>query len=106
MSRNYRSDGTENYKPARVRVVNGIAIEESDIEVHRFLIGDTDEPTIVAGFELAKWQQTEAAEWVRAHCIGELYWISGPSTDYYHICYRVMARLTKKDQTFFKLKYQ
>ena len=106
MARNYNTDGSEHYRPARVRVVDGIAIEESDVEVHRFFIGDTDEPTIVAGFELAKWDATEAAEWVRAHAIGELYWISGPSTDYYHVCYRVMARLTRQDQTFFKLKFK
>ena len=106
MARNYHTDGTENYRPARVRVVNDIAVEESDIEVHRFFVGDTDEPTIVAGKFLAEWQATEAAEWVRAHCIGELYWISGPSTDFYHVCYRIMARLTKKDQTFFKLKFK
>lgn len=106
MSKNYYADRTTHYTPPQVRIVDGVPIEESDVEVHRFFIGDTDEPTIVAGFELSKWEATEAAEWVRTHCIGELYWVSGPSTDYYHVCYSVMARLTRKDQTFFKLKFK
>lgn len=106
MARNYQSAGIEHYKPPQVRVVDGFAIEESDIEVHRFFISDLDDPDIVAGFKLAEWQATDAAEWVRARRIGELYWVSGVSFDSYGICYRVMARLTRQDQTFFKLKYQ
>lgn len=106
MARNYSTDGTENYKPPQVRLVNGVAVEESDVEVHRFFIGDSDDPDIVAGFKLAEWEATDVAEWVRTHCIGELYWVSGMSSDSYGICYRVVARLTHQDQTFFKLKYQ
>lgn len=106
MSRNYATDGIKQYKPPRVRVVDGVAIEESDIEVYRFFVSDTDDPDIVAGFKMAEWQATDAAEWVRAHCIGELYWVSGISLDAYDICYRVVARLTKQDQTFFKLKFK
>ena len=106
MARNYKSDGIEHYKSPRVRVVDGVAIEESDVEVHRFFIGDIEDPDIVAGVKLTEWQATEAAEWVRAHCIGELYWISSASVDSYSMCYRVVARLTKKDQTFFELKYK
>ena len=106
MARNYHLDGTERYKPPQVRVVDGVAIEESDIEVHRFFVSDLDDPNIVAGFKMAEWQATDAGEWVCAHCIGELYWVSGISFDSYGICYRIVARLTKQDQTFFKLKYQ
>lgn len=106
MAKNFMTDGRENYKPPRFRVVDGMEIEESDIEVHQFFVGGTDEPDILAGSFLAEWQATAAAEWVRAHCIGELYWVSGMSPNSYSICYRIMARLTKQDQTFFKLKYQ
>ena len=106
MARNYSTNGTENYKPPRVRVVDGVAIEESDIEVYRFFVSDTDDPDIAAGVKLAEWQATDVAKWIRAHCIGELYWASGISFDSYGIFYRVVARLTKQDQTFFKLKYQ
>ena len=106
MARNYSTDGTENYRPPQVSLVNGVAIQESDIEVHRFLIGDVEDPDILAGFKLAEWEATESAKWIRDHCIGNLYWISGASPDSYSVCYRVVARLTDQDQTFFELKYR
>ena len=47
---NFVTDGSENYKPRRIRVIDGVAVEESDVLVHEFTVGDTEDPDLIAGF--------------------------------------------------------
>jgi hypothetical protein len=106
MARYHKTDGSEHYKPPRCRLVDGVVVEESDVVVHQFSIGDSDDPDIIAGFNLAKWQDSEAGQWVFEHCVGEPYWVRSMNTWSYAYQYRIMARLRKQDQTFFELKFR
>lgn len=37
------------------------------IEVHRLIIGDSDDPEIIAGFVLGDWAATEKGQWCKKH---------------------------------------
>jgi hypothetical protein len=106
MSRYHRTDGSEHYKPRSFKLVGDEVVEESDVMVHQFAIGDSDDPDIIAGFNLAEWQNSEAGRWVFEHCVGEPYWVRSMNTWTYAYQYRIMARLRKQDQTFFELRFR
>lgn len=106
MSRYHRTDGSEHYKPRQWRLVDGVVVEESDVIVHQFSVGDSEDPDIIAGFNITDWQKTEVGQWVFKHCIGEPYWVRSVNTWSYSYQYRIMARLRKQDQTFFELKFR
>jgi hypothetical protein len=103
---NFSKDGSEHYKPTRVRVIDGVAVEESDVVVHTFSISDTEDPDLIAGFQMMDWQNSAAGQWINENLIGELYWVRGLDHLSYGYQYRIVARLTKQNETFFKLKFK
>jgi hypothetical protein len=106
MARHHKTDGSEHYKPRSVRLVGNEAVEESDVVVHQFAVGDSDDPDIIAGFNISDWQKTEIGQWVIEHCVERPYWVRSMNTWTYSYQYRIMARLRKQDQTFFELKFR
>jgi hypothetical protein len=100
------ADGSQYYKPHLSRLVEGAVVEESDVVVHIFGIGDAEDPDLVAGFQIMDWQNSAAGQWVNENCIGELYWVRGLDHLSYGYQYRIVARLSKQNETFFKLKFK
>lgn len=103
---NILTDGSEHYKPRLWRIVEGEVVEESDVVVHTFNVGDTEDPDLIAGFQILDWQESEAGQWVMNNCIDKPYWLRGLDQLFYGYQYRIVARLTKQNQTFFELKYK
>ena len=103
---NFTKDGSEHYKPRRWREVDGVAVEESDVVVHHFFVGDTEDPDLVAGFSIQDWQKSEQGRWVYEHCVEEPYWVRMIDHFAYGYQYKILARLTKQNQTFFELKFK
>lgn len=106
MATDYLRDGSEHYKPRKWRVVGDQVIEESDVVVHVFNVGDTEDPDLVAGFQIMDWQKSASGHWVNENCIGEPYWVRALDHNSYGYQYRIVARLTKQNQTFFELKFK
>lgn len=106
MSLNYQKDGSEHYKPRQVRVVDGVAIDEADVIVYSFVIGDTEDPDLIAGFSIQDWQKSEPGRWVYDHCVESPYWVRVMDQFSFGYQYRIMARLSKQNETFFKLKFK
>lgn len=46
------------------------------IELHRLALGDTDDPTVMAGFVLSDWASTEKGIWCQQHCRDLTYYCS------------------------------
>jgi hypothetical protein len=101
-----RPDGSHLYQPRRCRLVGDTVVEESDVVVHVFNVGDAEDPDLIAGFQIMDWQKSEAGYWVNNNCIGEVYWIRALDHLSYGYQYRIVARLTKQNETFFKLKFK
>ena len=93
------------YKSAEVKIIGDQAVRFSDICVHKFIIGDVEDPDIYAGEPLWQWSQSEAGQWVMANAVETPYWISSLDHNTWGHCYKIMARLSEQNQTYFTLKF-
>ena len=81
-------------------------METVKVVVHRFSLGDVDDPEIYAAQPIWEWQQTEAGKWVMENAVDEPYW--SRHTDFHTVSYqyKIVATLTEADAMWFKLKFQ
>ena len=93
----------------RCQVVDkdGIQVVEEyhKVVVHRFRLGDVDDPDIYAAQPIWEWQQTDAGKFVMEHAVEKPYWTRQLDYHSYGHVYRIMARLSEQDQTFWSLKW-
>jgi len=92
----------------KIESINGEEVVTKRVVVHQFTIYDsTDDPDLWAAEPLYQWEHSEAGQWVMQHSLEKPVWHRQWAADLI-MCYRyvVVARLTLRDQTFFKLKYQ
>lgn len=73
--------------------------------VHRFRIGDVDDPDLYAAQPLYEWQKSEQGEWVMANAIETPMWHRNMDMHMYGLEYAVTAKLKSKDYSFFLLKW-
>ena len=86
-------------------IVNGVPITFSDICVHEFSMGDVEDPDIYAAEPIFAWQNTEAGQWIMEHSVEPPYWLRHADMISFGYKYKIIARLSHKDQVFWKLKY-
>ena len=80
-------------------------MEAVKVIVHQFSLGDVDDPEIYAAQPIWEWQQTDAGKWVMENALDEPYWAKHIDFSSYSYQYKIVATLTEKDATFYKLKY-
>ena len=75
------------------------------VVVHTFTMGDVDDVEIYAAEPIYKWQQTEAGKFVMANAIEPPEWHQ--AADFATMGHRIaiVARLSEKDYTWYKLKF-
>ena len=94
------------YQAPEYQIINDQVVRFSDICVHEFTIGDVEDPDIYAAGPIIDWQNSEAGKFVMAHAVEQPYWIRQVDYQSYGQKYRIIARLSEQNQTFFKLKFQ
>jgi hypothetical protein len=92
-------------KPREIKIINGQAVTFSDLVVHRFRLGDVEDPVLYAAVPILEWQQTEAGKFVMEHAVESPWWVRHMDPMDYGYQFAIMARMKEADQTFFKLKY-
>lgn len=76
------------------------------VVVHRFKMGDVDDPDIYAAQPLWEWQQSEMGQWVMERAVDTPEWHRQLDPMQYHMQYAVVAKLKDVDYTFWVLKWQ
>jgi hypothetical protein len=76
-----------------------------DVCVHEFTVGDVEDPVLYAGGPLLAWQESAAGAWIMDNAEETPYWIKDLDPPTYMYRFRVMARLSEFNETFFRLKY-
>jgi hypothetical protein len=99
-SANYR-----HWVPPEVRLINGNPVCFSDVCVHKFSIADSDEPDRDAAEPFYTWRTSSAGTWVIANAVSTPYWISLIDYTSYQHEYKIMARLSEPNETFWRLKW-
>jgi hypothetical protein len=69
-------------------------------------MGDVEDPDLYAAQPLWEWQESEAGKFVMEHAVESPYWIRQVDYNSYGHQYKIIARLSEPNQTFFRLKFQ
>jgi hypothetical protein len=92
-------------RPPECKVIDGNVVKFSDMVVHRFRIGDVDDPVLYAAEPIWEWQQSEAGQFVMENAVEPPWWVRHVDHLWYGFEFAIVARMKESDQTFYTLKY-
>jgi hypothetical protein len=95
----------KNWQAEEVKLIGDRAVRFSDVCVHEFSIGDVEDPEIYAAEPIWNWQQTDAGKWIMENAVDKPYYIQGLDYNSWGHRYKIMARLSEQNQTFWSLKW-
>lgn len=75
------------------------------VVVHRFQMGDVDDPDLYAAQPLWAWQSSEMGKWVMERAVDTPEWHRRADTLQYGYEFAVVAKLKDVDYTFWTLKW-
>ena len=79
--------------------------EIHNVIVHRFRMGDVEDPDLYAAEPLWKWQNSEQGTWIMDHAVDQPEWHRLQDINSMGWQYVIRAKLTGKDYTFWVLKW-
>ena len=101
-------NGLEEYthwQPEMTKIINEKPVRFRDVCVHEITMGDVEDPDLWVASPIWDWQQTEAGKFVMDHAVEKPYWTQSMDYRTYGHVYRIMARLSEQNETFWRLKY-
>lgn len=90
---------------AETKILDGKPVRFRDVCVHEIKMGDVEDPDIYVAAPIWEWQQSDAGKFIMDHAVGKPYWIQHRDHSSYHQVYRIMARLSEQNETFWRLKW-
>lgn len=88
-----------------VIVIDGHAYRIHRVTVHRFTVGDSEDPELYAAEPLLQWQHSEQGQWVMDHAIETPMWHRHVDYHSYGHTFIITAKLKDRDYTFWTLKW-
>ena len=73
--------------------------------VHTIKMGDVEDPDLYVAQTIYEWQESDAGKFIMEHAVEQPYWTRQADISSYGHLYRIMARLSEQDQTFWTLKW-
>ena len=104
IARNHHAEYTH-WRPEETKLIEGVPVRFRDVCVHTIRMGDVEDPDLWVGEHLYKWQTSDAGKYIMEHAVEPPYWTRHTDTWNYGYQYKVMARLSEKDQVFWELKW-
>ena len=86
-------------------VTNNRVDEVHSVIVHRFKMGDVEDPDLYAAEPLWEWQQSEMGKWVMEKSVETPMWHRQMDVGQYHMQYAIQAWLKGTDYSFWVLKW-
>jgi hypothetical protein len=93
----------KHWQPEFTKVIDGKAVRFRDLCVHEITMGDVEDPDLWVASPIYDWQQTEAGKFIMEHAEEKPYWTQGVDYTTYGYKYRIMARLSEQNETFWRL---
>ena len=103
------SNNFENYahwRDGEYKIIDDQLVRFSDVCVHEFTMGDVEDPDLYAAQPIWEWQESPAGRFIMEHAVEKPYWIRQVDHSSYGHKYKIMARLSEPNQTFFRLKFK
>ena len=98
-------DQSKHWQAEEVKVIGDHAVRFSDVCVHTFTVGDVEDPEIYAAEPIWNWQESEAGKWIIENAVDKPYYIQSADYNNWGHQYKIMARLSEQNQTFWRLKW-
>jgi hypothetical protein len=86
-------------------IINDRVHEIHTVVVHRFRMGDVEDPDLYAGEPLWNWQQSEMGKWVMSKAVDTPEWHRQHDQFNYGYQYAIVAKLKDVDYTWWQLKW-
>ena len=99
-------DQYKQWQPEQVKIIGDKAVKFRDVCVHEIVMGDVEDPDLFVADPIYKWQQTDAGKFVMENAVEIPYWTRGTDFTSYGHMYRIMARLSEQNETYFRLRFQ
>jgi hypothetical protein len=93
----------KHWQPEYTKIIDGKPVRFRDVCVHEIRMGDVEDPDLWVASPIWDWQQTEAGKFVMEHATEKPYWISQLDYTTYSHMYKIMARLSEQNETFWRL---
>jgi len=84
---------------------NGTVLEFHKVVVHRFKVGDVEDPDLYAAQPLWEWEQSEQGKFVMNHAVEKPEWQRHTDHLSFEYEYVIIAKLEKKKLSEFYLKW-
>lgn len=91
------------WQPEMTKIIDGKPVRFRDVCVHEIRMGDVEDPDLFVASPIWEWQQTPPGKFVMEHAVEQPYWTSHIDHNTYGYMYRIMARLSEQNETFWRL---
>ena len=95
----------QHWQPASTEIVDGRTVGFRDVTVHEIRMGDVEDPDLFVAEPMYKWQQSEEGQWIMTHAVQTPYWTRTVDPALMGWRYRIVARLSEQNETFWRLKW-
>jgi hypothetical protein len=99
-------DQYKQWQPERVEIVGNKAVKFRDVCVHEIRMGDVEDPDIMVADPIWQWQQSDAGKFIMEHAVEKPYWTRDIDPYTYGHLYRIVARLSEQNETYFRLRFK
>jgi hypothetical protein len=76
-----------------------------EIVVHKFTMGDVDDPDLYAAEPLYQWQESPPGRWVMEHAEETPMWLRHPDPNLFGHTYIILAKLSERHLSEFYLRF-
>jgi hypothetical protein len=76
-----------------------------NVVVHKFSMGDVDDPDLYAAEPIHKWEKSEQGQWVMKKATEVPIWHRHNDAFAWTVQYAITAKLREKDYSYFLLKW-
>ena len=95
----------KHWQPGYTKIIDGKPVHFRDVCVHEIRMGDVEDPDLFVAEPIWKWQESDAGKFIMEHAVDKPYWTRGMDPHSYGHLYRIVARLSEQNETFWRLKW-
>ena len=93
------------WQPQHTKIIDGKPVRFRDVCVHEIRMGDVEDPDLFVADPIWQWQQSDAGRFIMENAVDQPYWTRGIDHNNYGHLYRIVARLSEQNETFWSLKW-
>jgi hypothetical protein len=75
------------------------------VTVHRFTVGDVEDPDIYAAEPILQWQKSESGAWVMQHSRDTMFSRDTMNTPFWGYNFKIVADLDDPDAVYYTLRW-